>query len=57
MVPPKDVYFPISKLQTILAVPNLLARNNIWLCYYVRVNLLRQVNTFGGTIYFAVDGT
>ena len=46
---------------------NLLAHNNLWLCYYLQVNSLRlksnlaskcgQVNTFGGIIYFAVDGT
>ena len=54
---PKGVYLPISKLLLILAVVNLLAHNNLRLCYYVQVNLLREVNTFGGTIYFAVDGT
>ena len=30
---------------------NLLAHNNLWLCYY------EQVKTFGDTIYFDVDGT
>ena len=42
----------------------------LWLCYYVQVNLVAtakiecsyklrngQVKTFGGTIYFAADGT
>ena len=36
----KDVYLPISKIHSILAVANLLAYNNLWLCYYVQVNLL-----------------
>ena len=48
---PKGVYLPISKLHFILAVANLLAHNNITISYY------GQVNTFGGTIYFAVDRT
>ena len=38
---PKGVYLPVSKLHSILAVGNLLAHNNLWLCYYVQVNLLR----------------
>ena len=29
---PKGVYMPISKLHSILAVANLLAYNNVWLC-------------------------
>ena len=41
---PKGVYLPISKLHSIVAVANLLAHNG-------------PVNTFGGNIYFAVDGT
>ena len=45
---PKGVYLPISKLNSILALANLLEHNNLWLCYYV------QVNTFESTIYFAV---
>ena len=47
---PKGFYLPISKLHLILAIANLLAHNNKWFCYY------GQVKTFGGTIYFAVDG-
>ena len=38
---PKGVHLPISKLYSILAVANLLAFNNLWLCYYVQVNSLR----------------
>ena len=30
---PKGFYVPISKLHCILSVPNLLAYNNLWLCY------------------------
>ena len=47
----KGVNFPISKLHLILAVANSLAHNNLWFCYY------GQVNTFGGTIYFAGHGS
>ena len=35
------VYLPISKLHSILAVANLLAHNNLWLCYYEQVNSVR----------------
>ena len=38
---PKGVYLAISKLYSILSVPNLLAHNNSWLSYYVKVNSLR----------------
>ena len=38
---PKDVYLSISKLNSILAVSNLLAHDNLWLCYYGQVNSLR----------------
>ena len=48
---PKGVYLIISKLYSILAEANLLAHNNITISNY------GQVNTFGGTIYFAADGT
>ena len=34
----KGVYLSISKLYSTLAVANLLAHNNLWLCYYVQVN-------------------
>ena len=34
MVLLKSVCRPISKLHSILAVANLLAHNNLWLCYY-----------------------
>ena len=37
---PKSFYFPISKQHSILALANLLA-HNLWLCYYVQVNLQR----------------
>ena len=37
----KGVFLPISKLHSILAVTNLLAHNNITICYYVQVNSLR----------------
>ena len=66
MVPPKGVYLSISKLHSILAAVNLLAHNNLWLCYYGQVNSLRlkssvaskwASNTFAGTINFAGDGT
>ena len=33
-IPPKGVYLPIPKLHSILAVANLLAHYNLWLCYY-----------------------
>ena len=38
---PKGVYWPISKLHSILAVANLLAHNNITIIYYGPVNSLR----------------
>ena len=37
---PKNVYLLILKLHSILAVANLLADNNLLLCYYVQVNSL-----------------
>ena len=37
---PKDVYFPISKLHSILAEANLLAHNNIsQICYCGQISL------------------
>ena len=48
---PKGFYLTISKLHSILSVANLLAHNNKTISYYM------QVIIFGGTIYFAVDGT
>ena len=59
----KGVYVPISKLHSILVIANLLAHNNLWLCYYGPVNSLRlksnvtsiwACKTLGCTIYFAV---
>ena len=38
---PNGVYMPISKLHSILALANLLAHNNLWLCYYGQVNYAR----------------
>ena len=38
---PKVFYSPISKLQSILAVANLLAHNNLLVCYYWYVHLVR----------------
>ena len=32
---PKGVYLLISKIHSILSVANLLADNNLWLCYYM----------------------
>ena len=40
MVPSKDVYLPISKLDLNLVVENFLAHKNLWLSYYVQVNSL-----------------
>ena len=37
----EGVNLPISKLHSILAVANLLAHNNLWLCKYMQVNSLR----------------
>ena len=63
---PKGVYFPISKLHSILALPNLLAHNSITIGYYVQVKTLWLQSSVAtkwaskylwGTIYFAVDGT
>ena len=34
----KGDYLPFSKPNSILAVANLFAHNNIWLCYYGQVN-------------------
>ena len=63
---PKGVNLLISKVHSSFAVTNLFA-HNISLCYYGQVNLLGlkwsvylrngQSNTFGGTVYFAGDGT
>ena len=40
MVPPKDVYLPISKLHSMLAVANLLAHNNkSQICYCGQISL------------------
>ena len=38
---PKGVYLPFPKLHSIFAVANLLAHNNLWLCFYVQVNSVR----------------
>ena len=38
---PQCAYLPISKLHSILAVANLLALNNLWLCCYGQVNSLQ----------------
>ena len=64
MLPPKDVYLPISKLHPILAVANLLAHNNkSQICYCGQISLQSAAvncsfsDTFGGIIYFAGDGT
>ena len=59
---PKGVCLSISKLQSILAVANLLAHNNIsQICYCDQISLQSAVvnsfsDTLGGTIYFAGDG-
>ena len=54
---PKGFHLPISKLHSILAVANLIAHNDIWLCYYGQVKslgvpfiLLLMVNDFKGLI-------
>ena len=66
---PKAVHLPISKLQSILAITNLLTHNNIsQICYCGQISLLSAAvncsfsdnihyTTFRGTIYFAGDGT
>ena len=54
---PKVFYLLILKGHAILAVANLLAHGNVTLSYYVQLNSQLRVNTFGGTIYFAGDGT
>ena len=41
MVPQKGFYLPISKLHSILALPNLLTQNNITMSYYGQVNSLQ----------------
>ena len=63
-VTPKGVYLPIPKLHSILAVANLLAHNNkSQFCYCGQISLQSAAvncsisDTFGGTIYFAGDGT
>ena len=38
---PEGAYMPISQLNSILAVVNSLACNNLWLRYYVQVNSAR----------------
>ena len=48
---PIGVYLPISKLNSIFAVANLLAHNNITISYH------GQVNTFERIIDFAVAGS
>ena len=60
---PKGVYSPISKLQSILVVANLLAHNNkSQICYCGQISLQSAAvncsfsDTFGGNIYFAGDG-
>ena len=67
MIPSKGQRCLLDNIEAMfyLAVVNLLAHNNIAIIYYVQENSQRlkskvaskQVNTFGGTIYFAVDGT
>ena len=63
---PKGVYLPIFKIHSILAIANLLAHINSWLCYYGQVNSLRLKSSVAskwaskhlwGTIYFVVGGT
>ena len=63
----RGVYLSISKLHSILDVANLLAHNNIsQICYCgqfslqsaaVNFSFFWQSDTFGGSIYFADDGT
>ena len=66
MVPPIGVYLPISKLHSILALANLLAHDNSWLCYYGHIYSLQLKYSMAskwaskhlwGTVYFAGDGT
>ena len=68
MVPPKNVYLSISKLHSILAVANLLAHSNMsQICYCDQISLQSaavincifsdDLTLFGGSIYFAGDGT
>ena len=53
---PKGVHLPISKLHSIVAVANLLTRNNkSQICNSGQKSL--QSDTFGGNIYFAGEGT
>ena len=63
---PKGVYLPISKLQSILAVANLLAHNNkSQICYCGQISLQSAAVNCSfmtilhrwGNIYFAGDGT
>ena len=55
---PKRVYLPFSKLHSILAVANLLAHNNIsQICYCSQISLQRDLQSSGGNIYFAGNGT
>ena len=60
----KGVYLPIPKPHSILAVMNLHAHNNLWLCYYGQVNSVQLIlsvaskcssKNIWGTIYYAVD--
>ena len=61
---PKGVYLPISKLNSILPVANLLAHNKHKSNLLLRYNSLQGAavnctfsDTFGGNIYFAGDST
>ena len=64
--PPIGGYLPISKLDSILAVANLLAHNNIsQICYCGQISLQSaavncsfsdNLTPFWGSIYFAGDG-
>ena len=62
-VTPKCVHLSILTLHSILAAANLLAHNNIsQICYCGQISLQSAAffwysDSFGGTIYFAVDGT
>ena len=61
------IYFPFSKLLSILTEPNLLAHNNMsqicncsqisLQCGAVNCSFSDNVIPFGGEIYFAGDGT
>ena len=61
---PKGVYLPISKVDLILAVVNLLTHNSkSQICYCGQISLQSAAvncsfsDTSGGTIYFAGDAT